>query len=677
MAGHRIFKGIVSAADFPTAYEQWYVPSSWGWLLYPFKETVRGTWGYTHLNGFGPLFALGWLLFAVSAWAAWKKRDSLRIAFLVLVPAVIFLFLTLQPVRIPRYIIFLAPLPIVGLAAALGRARGKRLAIARVLFTLAVIGGCSGIWAYLFRQPGYRYVWASLAQQKGSTRPGYYQAQYGSLGEAWAALDRELRPGDMVAIDDGELSLPWRGRRRGQASRRARPIALSRGDRGRDDQGMDRRDRPPESPFSCRLESGLVARVGPAGAGGGAIEARSFRASHPDRVRRLRRSRGLPRPASVIRACEHLLPPSIRNGGLFVIGGSPSSRVPRARHSEPDGGQNRASESLMRLHPRVRPVYLIIACLVAAASAVVVMAGRPAAPSPVPGNPPLLLRVEASGSGYRISIAGTPWADLTMPQLAGHATRPCRRASHRRRDGPRLGHLGDGPRSRPGRALYRLPLAGHAGFWWAPHLAPEPGFVVAQHVFRSPALLTAQGGTSWRSSPTWTWSGGRKTPPGSSTTMRPGREARLGLTLTEIPMHVLFKKKPGLKLGAGDGRAGLLRAGIARRGGRAPTLAAGPRPSSGNGGAGPCSTRASPSRPPSIATWRRPTTGPSGPGARPSGRNSISAAAGGRAAVHRQRLPIAQLRPIPGTSASTSRSGTRRGSRPCGAPRASIATAGA
>lgn len=211
LAGHRIFKGIVSAADFPAAYEQWYVPSSWGWLLYPFKETVRGVWGYTHLNGFGPLFALGWLFFAVSVWAAWKRRDSLRIAFLALVPAVIVLFLTLQPVRIPRYIIFLAPIPIVGMAAVFGRARGRRLAAARVLFTLAVIGGCAGVWAYMARQPGYRYAGTMLLTGSGVDAAGYYKAQYGSLGEAWAALNRELEPGDRVAINDGELSLPWAG----------------------------------------------------------------------------------------------------------------------------------------------------------------------------------------------------------------------------------------------------------------------------------------------------------------------------------------------------------------------------------------------------------------------------------------------------------------------------------
>ena len=30
-------------------------------------------------------------------------------------------------------------------------------------------------------------------------------------------------------------------------------------------------------------------------------------------------------------------------------------------------------------------------------------------------------------------------------------------------------------------------------FWWAPHLAPYPGDCIAQHVFRSPALIVMTG----------------------------------------------------------------------------------------------------------------------------------------------------------------------------------------
>ncbi len=196
-------------------------------------------------------------------------------------------------------------------------------------------------------------------------------------------------------------------------------------------------------------------------------------------------------------------------------------------------------------------MYLIIACLVAAASAVVVMAGRPADPSPAPGNPPLLLRVEASGSGYRISIAGTPWTDVTMPQLAGRAPD---RVDVRAIDGEtaRVSAVWETAREV---AQDELSIAFRwrimPDFWWAPHLAPEPGFVVAQHVFRAPALLTAQGGTSLAIIPDLDLVGRTENAPWFLDYDAPGREARLGLTLTEIPTHVLFKKKPGLKLGPG------------------------------------------------------------------------------------------------------------------------------
>lgn len=211
LAGRRIFGGIVSAADFPAAYESWYVSSPWGWLLYPFKETVRGVWGYTHLNGFGPLFAAGWLLFALSLWAAWKRRDAVASAFVSLFPAVLVLFFAFQPVRIPRYIIFLAPLPIIALAAAIRRARGKRLVAARWAFSLLLAAGCAGVWAYLARQPGYRWILRAALSGEKISAAGYYAAQYGSLGQAWAALDAELQPGDSVAVNEAELSLPWAG----------------------------------------------------------------------------------------------------------------------------------------------------------------------------------------------------------------------------------------------------------------------------------------------------------------------------------------------------------------------------------------------------------------------------------------------------------------------------------
>jgi hypothetical protein len=39
----------------------------------------------------------------------------------------------------------------------------------------------------------------------------YYRKQYSALGQAWQALDQKLIPDDMVAVNYGELLLPWWG----------------------------------------------------------------------------------------------------------------------------------------------------------------------------------------------------------------------------------------------------------------------------------------------------------------------------------------------------------------------------------------------------------------------------------------------------------------------------------
>jgi len=39
----------------------------------------------------------------------------------------------------------------------------------------------------------------------------------------------------------------------------------------------------------------------------------------------------------------------------------------------------------------------------------------------------------------------------------------------------------------------RFDLAIEPDFWWAPHLVPDEGYVVAQHVFRAPALIVQRG----------------------------------------------------------------------------------------------------------------------------------------------------------------------------------------
>jgi len=211
LAGLPLFKGIFSSGDMPAYIERWFVPSSWAWIIYPFWEKVRQVVGYTHLNGFGPLFALGWLLLPLTFWRAWKRRDGTALAFVGLIPLTLLFFFWMQPVRIPRYIIFLAPLPIVGLAMSFRRPPMGRRSLIAVVWGLAIVLGCIGVGAYMGRGPGPRFAWKNILSGHKVDAWKYYEEQFPGLGQAWHALDRKLETGDVVAINISELMLPWWG----------------------------------------------------------------------------------------------------------------------------------------------------------------------------------------------------------------------------------------------------------------------------------------------------------------------------------------------------------------------------------------------------------------------------------------------------------------------------------
>jgi len=211
LAGVHVFKGIFSSRDMPAYIERWFVPSSWAWIIYPFWERVRQVVGYTQLNGFGPLFALGWLLLPLAFWRAWKRRDVTALAFLGLVPLTLLFFFWMQPVRIPRYIIFLAPLPILGLAMSFRRPRVRRRSLVAVVWSVAILLGCIGVGAYMGRGPGLRFAWKNILSGHRVNAWKYYEKQFPGLGQAWHALDQKIEAGDVVAVNYGELLLPWWG----------------------------------------------------------------------------------------------------------------------------------------------------------------------------------------------------------------------------------------------------------------------------------------------------------------------------------------------------------------------------------------------------------------------------------------------------------------------------------
>jgi hypothetical protein len=211
LGGVKVFDGPSEPGQLLVTVENWFVSSRLDWLTYPFHETMKGDLGYTTENGFGPLFAAGWLLLPWSAFLAWRRRDRAALAFLALVPATALFFFTLHPTREPRYVVFLAGVPIAGLAIALRGLRGRARLLALGLWGFGAAWGALGVFDYIGRDAGLAYAWRELRAHGRVDQRSYYRSQYGSLGQAWEFLDARLKPGDVVAVNYGELVLPWAG----------------------------------------------------------------------------------------------------------------------------------------------------------------------------------------------------------------------------------------------------------------------------------------------------------------------------------------------------------------------------------------------------------------------------------------------------------------------------------
>src|SRR5512135_2337000 len=177
------------------------------------------------------------------------------------------------------------------------------------------------------------------------------------------------------------------------------------------------------------------------------------------------------------------------------------------------------------------------------------------------------LRIEGRGPEYRVVVRGQPIASFTAPSLPGGG-------------GPRV-EVGDADPAgwRRVRMIWEVPreialdelavrfdIGFEPDFWWAPHLTPAEGYVIAQHVFRSPALIAARGPLVFAVVPDLDLVGSRAGEPWFLDDDAPGRKMWLGLVRTEIPEHVLFKKAPGLRLAAGTVELGFYVAAIEDRG---------------------------------------------------------------------------------------------------------------
>lgn len=159
--------------------------------------------------------------------------------------------------------------------------------------------------------------------------------------------------------------------------------------------------------------------------------------------------------------------------------------------------------------------------------------------------------VVLDGDVYRIRAAGGRYATFEIPSIPG--TEPPRVTIEDEGDGwhrVRMAWDLPAPVQRDDLAV-RFAIDLHPDFHWMPHLAPEEGYVAAQHVFRSPAIVVAEGARTLVLVPDLDICCDRPETPWYLDYDAPNRRAAIGMTRTSIPTHVLFRKEPGMELAAG------------------------------------------------------------------------------------------------------------------------------
>jgi hypothetical protein len=177
---------------------------------------------------------------------------------------------------------------------------------------------------------------------------------------------------------------------------------------------------------------------------------------------------------------------------------------------------------------------------------------------------------ESGPEGYLLALAGEPLARFSLPELAGAGSPSVEigeadAAGWRR---VRLSWIVEEAVTQDELAV-RFDLEFTPDTWWAPHLAPEPGYVVAQHVFRSPAVIAGHGPLRLVLVPDLDIVGARAEAPWFLDYDAVARKAWVGMVRTEIPIHVLFKKTPGLTFSPGRVELGFY-VGAFRDGGTVP-----------------------------------------------------------------------------------------------------------
>lgn len=161
------------------------------------------------------------------------------------------------------------------------------------------------------------------------------------------------------------------------------------------------------------------------------------------------------------------------------------------------------------------------------------------------------MTIACQGSTYSVSLKGQDVAQFAAPELKGCGL-----------PGVEVSKVQDGWQQV--RMTWNLPaeitqdelaiqfeLAMEPDFWWAPHLAPEEGYVIGQHVFRSPAMIVQRDALTFVVLPDLDCVGRRLQNPWFMDFDAVQNKLWLGMTRTKIPQHVLFRKVSGMSFAPG------------------------------------------------------------------------------------------------------------------------------
>jgi 4-amino-4-deoxy-L-arabinose transferase-like glycosyltransferase len=194
-----------------THFQSWFVHATHEWLTYPWHETLRGRILYTTENGFGALFAAGWFTTPLTLYKAARARHRGVLLLNLILLVLIALFLTLHPVRMPRYIIFISILPLLNLAYLLSGLPGRAGRAAVMMWSTAILFSAAATVGAVFSNGAVGRAWHAMRTTGHFDRDAYFAERYGALGRAWSVINRTLSPGDVVVTNATDLLLPWAG----------------------------------------------------------------------------------------------------------------------------------------------------------------------------------------------------------------------------------------------------------------------------------------------------------------------------------------------------------------------------------------------------------------------------------------------------------------------------------